>query len=271
MHRFTDRHAVITGGTSGIGLGTARRIAEEGGVVLVTGVDKARLDAADAIDGVTAIAHDSADADPAPLRAAVDTHLSGRVDVLFLNAGLGAFAPIEAIEAIEFDRQFHTNVRGPFTQLAALESALSDGASVLFNTSVVNDVGMPMSTVYSATKGAVRSGMNVVANELAPRSIRVNAISPGPVDSGFFGRTGLGDDEIQSFAAQVLANIKVLGIPEEKLNICGGGIALGHPIGASGARVLTTLVHQHARTGGRRGIASLCLGGGNSVTVLVVA
>jgi acetyl-CoA C-acetyltransferase len=75
----------------------------------------------------------------------------------------------------------------------------------------------------------------------------------------------------EAFAAQVLANIKVLGIPEEKLNICGGGIALGHPIGASGARVLTTLVHQLARTGGRRGIASLCLGGGNSVTVLVVA
>jgi len=73
----------------------------------------------------------------------------------------------------------------------------------------------------------------------------------------------------EAFAAQVLANRKVLGIPEEKLNICGGGVALGHPIGASGARVLTTLLHQLARTGGKRGIASLCLGGGNAVTMLV--
>ena len=73
----------------------------------------------------------------------------------------------------------------------------------------------------------------------------------------------------EAFAAQVLANIKVVGIPEDKLNICGGGVALGHPIGASGARVLTTLLHQLQRTGGQRGIASLCLGGGNSVSLLV--
>jgi len=84
---------------------------------------------------------------------------------------------------------------------------------------------------------------------------------------------GVGDVDLvelnEAFAAQTLANIKVIGIPEEKLNICGGGIALGHPIGASGARVLTTLLHQLARTGGTRGIASLCLGGGNSVSMLV--
>ena len=73
----------------------------------------------------------------------------------------------------------------------------------------------------------------------------------------------------EAFAAQVLADIKHLGVPEEKLNVCGGGIALGHPIGASGARVLTTLVHQLKRTGGKRGIASLCLGGGNAVSMLV--
>jgi len=73
----------------------------------------------------------------------------------------------------------------------------------------------------------------------------------------------------EAFAAQVLANIKVLGVPESKLNICGGGVALGHPIGGSGARVLTTLLHQMTRTGARRGIASLCLGGGNSVSMLV--
>ncbi|MHC4808871.1 MAG: acetyl-CoA C-acyltransferase, partial [Planctomycetota bacterium] len=73
----------------------------------------------------------------------------------------------------------------------------------------------------------------------------------------------------EAFAAQVLENIGHLGISEDRLNICGGGVALGHPIGASGARVLVTLLHQLRRTGGRRGIASLCLGGGNSVSMLV--
>ena len=73
----------------------------------------------------------------------------------------------------------------------------------------------------------------------------------------------------EAFAAQVLADIKHLGVPEDKLNICGGGIALGHPIGASGTRVLVTLLHQLGRTGGKRGVASLCLGGGNAVSMMV--
>ena len=73
----------------------------------------------------------------------------------------------------------------------------------------------------------------------------------------------------EAFAAQVLANIREVGVPEDRLNVCGGAIALGHPIGASGARVLTTLLHQMARTGAKRGLASLCLGGGNSVSMLV--
>ena len=75
----------------------------------------------------------------------------------------------------------------------------------------------------------------------------------------------------EAFAAQVLANAKGLGVPEEKLNITGGGIALGHPIGASGARVLVTLIHQLHRIGGRKGICSLCLGGGNAVSMLIEA
>ncbi|MEM9464710.1 MAG: SDR family oxidoreductase [Actinomycetota bacterium] len=220
MTRFTDRHVVITGGTSGIGLATARRIASEGGTVLVTGQDPERIAAANEHDGITAIAHDNAGESADALREAVRTHLGDRVDALFLNAGLGAFAPIDAIESDEFDRQFHINVRGPFLQLAALESALGDGSTVLLNTSIVNDVGMPTSAVYSASKGAVRSGMNVFANELAPRGIRVNAISPGPVDSGFFNRTGLSDEEIEGFATQVLAQVPLgrFGTPEEIAN-----------------------------------------------------
>lgn len=218
MQRFTGKKVVITGGTNGIGLATAKRIADEGGTVIVTGRDPERIDAANQLDGVTAVSSDSADPQAVEaLRAAVDEIFEGQVDALFLNAGLGAFAPIEAIDGDEFDRQFSINVRGPFLQLQALESTLADGGSVVVNTSVVNDIGMPASAVYSATKGALRSGMNVFANELAPRKIRVNAISPGPVDTGFFANTGLSDDEIQGFAEQVLTQVPLgrFGAPEE--------------------------------------------------------
>ncbi len=218
MNRFTNRNVVITGGSNGIGLATAQRVSDEGGKVLVTGRDRDRLDVANKIDRVTAIENDASAADAgAALRAAVDEHLGGRVDALFLNAGIGAFQPIAAIEPNEFARQFDINLRGPMLQLSALESALVDGGAVLFNTSVVNDLGMPNAGIYAATKGAVRSAMLVFSTELAGRSIRVNAVSPGPIDTGFFAATGLSEEEIQGFAQQILAQVPLgrFGAPEE--------------------------------------------------------
>jgi acetyl-CoA C-acetyltransferase len=73
----------------------------------------------------------------------------------------------------------------------------------------------------------------------------------------------------EAFAAQSLQNVREVGIPAEKVNVCGGAVALGHPIGCSGARVLTTLLHQMKRLDARRGVAALCLGGGNSVAMVV--
>ena len=125
--------------------------------------------------------NDSSDPDgAAALRAAVDEIFEGRIDGVFLNAGLGRFQPIESVDAAEVARQFDTNVRGPLLQLGALSSAIADGGSVVFNTSVVNDVGMPNSGVYSATKGAVRSAMKVFANELAPRQMPCQRSLAGP-------------------------------------------------------------------------------------------
>ena len=206
MNRFENLNAVVTGGSGGIGLATARRIAEEGGTVLVTGRDEGRLAEANSIDGVTAIANDAADPAAATvLRAAVDEHLSGRVDALFLNAGLGAPTPTGMIEADEVALQFDVNLRAPLLQVNALHDTLAEGGAVLFNTSVVNDMGIPGFGVYAATKGAVRSAMKVFANELAPRKIRVNAVSPGPIETGFFAGTGLSEEEIQGFVDQTLA------------------------------------------------------------------
>ena len=208
MNRFTDSHIVVTGGTSGIGLATAQRIVAEGGRVLVTGLHPDRIAAADALDGITAVANDASDPSAAQaLRLAVDDVFDGRLDGVFLNAGHGAFQPVGAVDADEFDRQFHLNVRGPLLQLGALESAVVDGGAVVFNTSIVNDIGMPNASVYGGTKGALRSAMQSVANELAGRGVRVNAVSPGPVDTGFFARTGLSEAEIEGFATQILAQV----------------------------------------------------------------
>ncbi len=208
MNRFENKKVLITGGTSGIGRATAERILAEGGTVLITGRDEHRLAEMAKMDRLTAVSIDSGDpTSAATLRSAVDKTFGGKLDGVFLNAGLGAFAPVSAIEANEFDRQFAINVRGPLLQLGALEGSLSDGASVVFNTSIVNDIGMANSAVYSATKGAVRSAMRVFANEFAPRSIRVNAVSPGPIDTGFFGATGLSQEEIAGFATSILAQV----------------------------------------------------------------
>jgi NAD(P)-dependent dehydrogenase (short-subunit alcohol dehydrogenase family) len=185
MQRFDAAKIVITGGTSGIGLATAERLVAEGASVLVTGRDPERLAGIGARDGITAVANDAADPDAADaLRDAVEVTFGGHIDGLFLNAGLGAFQPIDAVDAAEVDRQYHTNVRGPLLQLGALAPLVVDGGAVLINTSVVHDLGMPGSAVYSATKGAVRSIMAVMSNELGPRGIRVNAISPGPTAVG---------------------------------------------------------------------------------------
>ena len=218
MTRFTGKTAVITGGTNGIGRATAERLAAEGATVLVTGRDEVRLKELNEVDGVIAVANDAADPGTgAALTEAVDTHLGGRIDALFLNAGIGAFAPVGMVDAAEVNRQMATNVTGPLLQLGAVQDRLRDGGSVVFNTSVVNDMGMAGSSVYAATKGGLRSAMQAVASELAARGIRVNAVSPGPIDTGFFAQTGMSEQEIAGFAAQVLEQVPLgrFGRPEE--------------------------------------------------------
>ena len=208
MARFTGKNVVVTGGTSGIGLATAKRLAEEGAQVLVTGTNPERLEQAGQVDGVTTLQNDASD--PSAVQAladAVDEHLGGRVDALFLNAGAGEFAPIGQLDPEQFVRQLSLNTTGPLLHLDALSSKLGDGASVVFNTSIVNEMGMQGASAYAASKGGLRSAMLVAANELAPKGVRVNAVSPGPVETDFFARTGMPQEQAGEMAEQIQSQV----------------------------------------------------------------
>ncbi|MGN6152676.1 MAG: SDR family oxidoreductase [Lysobacteraceae bacterium] len=220
MNRFNDRTVLVTGGTSGIGLATARRLLQEGARVIVTGSRDASIERARAVlgDGTVYLRNDAAD--PASAQALVDAlkaHGIDRLDGAFFNAGFGRFQPLEDVSADEFDAQYAVNVRAPLLQAKALAPLLPEGAALLLNTSVARNVGLPAAAIYSSTKGAVRTLVRSLARELAPRGIRVNAVSPGPIATNFFERTGMPAEAQQEFGASVLAQVPLgrFGTPEE--------------------------------------------------------
>lgn len=207
MSRFNGKNILITGGSSGIGLATAKRLTQEGARVLITGTNRERLDVAAKELGVGTLQNDAADPSAtAALADAVRSEL-GTLHGAFLNAGFGRFQPISEVTAEEFDAQYAVNVRGPLLQVRALQSALEQGAAVLFNTSVANNLGMHGASIYASTKGALRTVTRVLARELAERSIRVNAVSPGPIETNFFSRTGMPADAVEGMAAQILSSV----------------------------------------------------------------
>jgi len=219
MARFTHHHALVTGGSSGIGLATAKRLADEGATVLVTGTNPERLAAVEAeIDDVHTLVNDAGDPDQIQaLVGAVKERLGGRLDGVFFNAGYGAFAPHDQLDAATFDRQYAVNVRGPLLQAGALSALLADGGSVVFNTSVAQHLGMQGGGVYNSSKAALRTLVRVLAAELAPRGIRVNAVSPGPIGTDFFHRTGIPAEQVEQMAAGILAQVPLqrFGEPAE--------------------------------------------------------
>ena len=206
MNTLDNKVAVVTGGSSGIGLATAQRFLADGARVVVTGRNQEALDAAVSTlgGGATGVRGDVADLDDLDsLFAQVRTQF-GRVDVLFANAGVAPFVPFRAVTEEHFDRLFDVNVRGLFFTVQKALPLLSDGASVILNASVVAQVGLPNTSVYSATKAAVRSLGRTLAAELSPRGIRVNVVSPGLIETPLVGKLGLSPDEVETFAAQVV-------------------------------------------------------------------
>ena len=185
-HRLEGKTAVITGGTTGIGLAAAQLFAAEGARVLVTGANPATLERARVtLAGVAAVVQSDA-GDGAQIRrlfADVEQRWGG-LDVLFLNAGKVPYGSILELPEREFDDTFRLNVKGPWLALKAAIPLLRRGGAVVLNTSINGVLGMPNTSVYAASKAALRSLARTAAGELAERGVRVNAVSPGPTDSG---------------------------------------------------------------------------------------
>ncbi len=206
MGKLKDKIAVITGGSSGIGLATAHRFIADGARVVITGRSQEALDGAVAElgDRATGFCGDVARPEDSEHLFALVQDKFGHVDVLFANAGIAPFVPFAAVTEAHFDELFDINVRGLFFTVQKALPLLSEGASVILNASVVAQSGLPNTSVYSATKAAVRSLGRTLAAELSPRGIRVNVVSPGLIATPFWGKVGLSQEDVDAFGEQVV-------------------------------------------------------------------
>lgn len=188
MTRFDDKIALITGGTSGIGLATARRLLAEGATVVITGRDKKRLDAAalELGDRVLAVPGDAGDLADLDTLVDVVRQRFGRLDVVFANAGVASFEPVAEVTEAEFDRVMGVNVKGVYFTVQKTLPLLPAGAAIVINASWTLHRGMANATLYSATKAAVHNLSHTLAAELGPRRIRVNSVSPGYIETPMF-------------------------------------------------------------------------------------
>lgn len=217
--KLEGKIALVTGGSSGIGLATAKQFIAEGAFVYVTGRRQAELDAAvqglgAQAKGVRADASKLTDLDA--LYAQIQRE-KGRLDVLFVNAGGGSFAPLGQITEEQFDQTFDTNVKGVLFTVQKALPLIPDGGAIVLNASIVSVQGVANFSVYSASKAAVRSFARTWTSDLKERKIRVNVVSPGPIDTP--GLSGLAQNEQQKNAlyAQLAADVPLgrVGRPEE--------------------------------------------------------
>ena len=183
--KLEGKVALITGGNSGIGLATAKQFVNEGAYVFITGRREAELAAAKKQIGknVTAIQGDVSNLDDLDRLFAQIKKEKGNIDIVFANAGVARYAPIGTITEDFFDSIFDINVKGVLFTVQKALPLLRDGGSIILNASIVAAKGLSSNSVYSATKAAVRSFARTWTTDLKDRRIRVNAISPGPIDT----------------------------------------------------------------------------------------
>jgi len=199
MKILANKVAVITGGNSGIGYATAKEFVDKGAQVIITGRNKDSVAKAAQELGVTGIVSDQSHLGQIDDLVAQVKVQFGKVDILFLNAGVANFSPVETATEAHFDGIMNANVKGVYFTVQKFIPILNDGAAIVFNTSINAVLGMPDSGVYSASKAAIISLNRVLARELASRKIRVNAVSPGPVATPLYDKLGLTEAEVNGF------------------------------------------------------------------------
>ena len=209
MGRLANKVAIITGATSGMGLDTAKLFLAEGAKVVLTGRSQEKLDALkNELSGdfllIKAEASSVRDS-KALIQQTVDTF--GKIDILFLNAGVFKALPLGQLSEKHFDEIYDINVKGPLMTANVAIDDINDGGTIIFNTSVSNVKGMPGVSVYGSSKAALRSIVRTLAVELAPRNIRVNAVSPGPIETPIWAKTNLTEEEVGGFAAGVSGQV----------------------------------------------------------------
>lgn len=205
MGRLNGKRALITGGTTGIGLSTAKEFLAEGAHLIVTGANPANLDTArKQLSGpVTVLAADAASpAAHTTVADAVRQELGG-LDILFANAGIVELRPFEAWDEAALDRSFNINFKGVFFLIQKLLPLFANPASIVLNTSINAHIGMPNTSVYGATKAALLSLTRTLSGELIGRGIRVNAVSPGPIDTPLYSKLGLSESALKSVASSI--------------------------------------------------------------------
>jgi NAD(P)-dependent dehydrogenase (short-subunit alcohol dehydrogenase family) len=223
MKKLEGKVAVITGGNSGIGLATAQRFVDEGAYVFITGRRQSELDAAvkqigknnyNNVIGVQGDVSNLADLDR--LYATVKEQ-KDHIDILFANAGVGELVPLGAITEAHFDKTFGINVKGLLFTVQKALPLFQDGGSIILNASIAASKGVEASSVYNATKAAIRSFARTWTVELKQRKIRVNAISPGPIDTPGFNGLAQTEEQIEQFKRSIVSMVPMgrMGSPDE--------------------------------------------------------
>jgi len=222
MNRLHGKTALITGGTSGIGLETARLFVREGARVALSGQNPVNVNTVQQELGadVSAFVADSSDVAQQQQLARQVGAAFGKIDILVVNAGIAELRPVEAWTEAAYNRTFDINVRGPFFLIQALLPSFSNPASIVLNASINAHIGMPNTSVYGASKAALLSLVRTLSGELVSRGIRVNAISPGPIETPLYGKLGLSGGDLKNVSESIRNQVPVgrFGHPSEVAN-----------------------------------------------------
>ena len=221
MNDLSGKTAVVTGGNSGIGFATARKLKDSGAQVVITGRNAEAVNSAATELGVTGLVADQARLNDIDALVGRCKEEFGGVDILFINAGVASFAPVEHVTEEQFDTTINVNFKGALFTLQKFLPILREGASVINLSSINAYTGMPNTAVYAASKAALNSLTRTAAYELAPRKIRVNSVNPGPTNTAIFGKLGMPDEAVQEFASAMQNRIplKRFGEPVEAANL----------------------------------------------------